>query len=76
MGRQTLYCEGVRFGQLVILRRVPPNRALVRCDCGTELELTVPALTAGKKDCGHVARERARERFGAQQPLDNPSIDF
>jgi hypothetical protein len=57
-GKPARFIPGAIFGQLRVLsRRMSPygvlqNRVTVECSCGNVIEVTTPALAAGKTDCG------------------------
>lgn len=61
-GRPMLYGPGFKFGQLTIVER-KANKATVVCSCGNALQLTIPALLAGKQDCGCVALKSQVEKY-------------
>lgn len=61
LGRRATIVPGTRFGQLIIMER-QGYRVRVACDCGNVIECTIPALRAGKKDCGCVRAREAQDR--------------
>lgn len=63
-GRPVIYSPGFKFGELTIVER-QANKATVVCSCGNALQLTIPALIAGKRDCGCVALKEQVEKYNS-----------
>jgi hypothetical protein len=68
-GRPPLDLTGQRFGRLVVFARAPTlrySRWHCRCDCGTELVVSLQLLRMGKRgtrSCGCLHREQASENM-------------
>lgn len=67
MKEKVFVCPGDRFGQLLVIAEVQPDkyshkRYLCQCDCGDEVVVVKSQLTSGRtKSCGCYQRRRARE---------------
>lgn len=60
MPRPSSFIQGRKFGRLTMLTKLPNNRALCLCDCGTEKSITISHIIRGKiQSCGCLHKELA-----------------
>lgn len=60
MPRPSTYKEGAVFTRLTVIAKLPGNRALCRCVCGTEKAVNLRNLNNGKtRSCGCLHKELA-----------------
>lgn len=66
LGRKRLNLTGMRFGHLIVIKRVGKLQCLCQCDCKVKKIMWYTTLKADKKgslDCGHSIREKSRQRL-------------